>query len=131
MQVAILNGVTMGGGTGVSIPGTFRVATDRTVCNFPSICYFSSFHHLFPPFSYLMPNFLENEVTRSWILQIFATPETIIGFHPDAGASFNLSHLPGRLGMLVICFELLKLSQSFSFDNVIQFWKAIFFGQLP
>ncbi|KAG7635116.1 ClpP/crotonase-like domain superfamily [Arabidopsis suecica] len=58
-HVAILNGVTMGGGTGVSIPGTFRVATDRT---------------------------------------IFATPETIIGFHPDAGASFNLSHLPGRLG---------------------------------
>ncbi|XP_010469172.1 PREDICTED: 3-hydroxyisobutyryl-CoA hydrolase-like protein 1, mitochondrial [Camelina sativa] len=58
-HVAILNGVTMGGGTGVSIPGTFRVATDRS---------------------------------------IFATPETIIGFHPDAGASFNLSHLPGRLG---------------------------------
>jgi 3-hydroxyisobutyryl-CoA hydrolase len=65
----------MGGGTGVSIPGTFRVATDRT---------------------------------------IFATPETIIGFHPDAGASFNLSHLPGRLGMLVICFELLKFSLGFS-----------------
>lgn len=59
VQVAILNGVTMGGGAGVSIPGTFRVATDRT---------------------------------------IFATPETVIGFHPDAGASFNLSHLPGRLG---------------------------------
>ncbi|KAL0866172.1 hypothetical protein Bca101_045290 [Brassica carinata] len=58
-HVAILNGVTMGGGAGVSIPGTFRVATDRT---------------------------------------IFATPETVIGFHPDAGASFNLSHLPGRLG---------------------------------
>jgi 3-hydroxyisobutyryl-CoA hydrolase len=74
-HVAILNGVTMGGGTGVSIPGTFRVATDRT---------------------------------------IFATPETIIGFHPDAGASFNLSHLPGRLGMLVICFELLKFSLGFS-----------------
>ncbi|KAA8515893.1 hypothetical protein F0562_019072 [Nyssa sinensis] len=58
-HVAILNGITMGGGAGVSIPGTFRVATDKTV---------------------------------------FATPETLIGFHPDAGASFYLSHLPGYLG---------------------------------
>lgn len=31
-------------------------------------------------------------------LQIFATPETHIGFHPDAGASFYLSHLPGYIG---------------------------------
>nr|GEW11191.1 crotonase superfamily [Tanacetum cinerariifolium] len=31
-------------------------------------------------------------------LQAFATPETLIGFHPDAGASFHLSHLPGHLG---------------------------------
>ncbi|XP_058084968.1 small ribosomal subunit protein mS47 [Magnolia sinica] len=58
-HVAILDGVTMGGGAGVSVPGTFRVATDNTV---------------------------------------FATPETQIGFHPDAGASFYLSHLPGYLG---------------------------------
>ncbi|XP_022770226.1 3-hydroxyisobutyryl-CoA hydrolase-like protein 1, mitochondrial [Durio zibethinus] len=58
-HVAILNGITMGGGAGVSIPGTFRLATGRTV---------------------------------------FATPETQIGFHPDAGASFYLSHLPGHLG---------------------------------
>lgn len=33
MQVALLNGITMGGGAGVSIPGTFRVATDKTVCS--------------------------------------------------------------------------------------------------
>lgn len=33
MQVALLNGITMGGGAGISIPGTFRVATDKTVCN--------------------------------------------------------------------------------------------------
>lgn len=31
MQVALLNGVTMGGGAGISIPGTFRVATEKTV----------------------------------------------------------------------------------------------------
>ncbi|KAM6587374.1 hypothetical protein CsatA_009979 [Cannabis sativa] len=58
-HVAILNGITMGGGAGVSIPGMFRLATEKTV---------------------------------------FATPETLIGFHPDAGASFYLSHLPGHLG---------------------------------
>ncbi|KAI7752298.1 hypothetical protein M8C21_004650 [Ambrosia artemisiifolia] len=58
-HVSILNGITMGGGAGVSIPGTFRVATDKTT---------------------------------------FATPETLVGFHPDAGASFHLSHLPGYLG---------------------------------
>lgn len=58
-HVALLNGITMGGGAGISIPGTFRVATDKT---------------------------------------IFATPEVLIGFHPDAAASFYLSHLPGQLG---------------------------------
>ncbi|TKY68966.1 3-hydroxyisobutyryl-CoA hydrolase protein 1 [Spatholobus suberectus] len=58
-HVALLNGITMGGGAGVSIPGTFQVATDKT---------------------------------------IFATPEVHIGFHPDAAASFYLSHLPGQLG---------------------------------
>ncbi|KAF6151217.1 hypothetical protein GIB67_037425 [Kingdonia uniflora] len=58
-HVAILDGITMGGGAGVSIPGTFRVATDKTV---------------------------------------FATPETQIGFHPDAGASYYLPRLPGYLG---------------------------------
>lgn len=62
----------------------------------------------------LVSNFFKSAVTSSWILQIFATPETIIGFHPDAGASFNLSHLPGRFGMLMICFELLKLSLGLS-----------------
>lgn len=33
VQVAILNGITMGGGAGVSIPGGFRLATGRTVGN--------------------------------------------------------------------------------------------------
>ncbi|XP_076892862.1 3-hydroxyisobutyryl-CoA hydrolase-like protein 1, mitochondrial [Bidens hawaiensis] len=58
-NVAILDGVTMGGGAAISIPGTFRIATNKTV---------------------------------------YATPETLIGLHPDAGASFHLSHLPGYLG---------------------------------
>jgi hypothetical protein len=33
VQVALLNGITMGGGAGISIPGTFRVATEKTVCS--------------------------------------------------------------------------------------------------
>nr|XP_023896790.1 3-hydroxyisobutyryl-CoA hydrolase-like protein 1, mitochondrial [Quercus suber] len=57
-NVALLNGITMGGGAGVSIPGMLRVVTDKTV---------------------------------------FATSETLIGFHPDAGALFFLSHIPGHL----------------------------------
>ena len=30
--------------------------------------------------------------------QIFSTPEIHIGFHPDAAASFYLSHLTGHVG---------------------------------
>uniref|UniRef100_A0A1J3IZM5 3-hydroxyisobutyryl-CoA hydrolase n=1 Tax=Noccaea caerulescens TaxID=107243 RepID=A0A1J3IZM5_NOCCA len=58
-NIAIMDGVTMGCGGGISIPGMFRVATDKTV---------------------------------------LAHPEVQIGFHPDAGASYYLSRLPGYLG---------------------------------
>ncbi|KAL3381121.1 hypothetical protein AABB24_001307 [Solanum stoloniferum] len=34
-HVALLNGVTMGGGAGISIPGTFRVATEKTENTWP------------------------------------------------------------------------------------------------
>ncbi|CAK9149554.1 unnamed protein product [Ilex paraguariensis] len=51
----------MGGGAGISLPGMFRIVTDKTV---------------------------------------FATPEAQMGFHPDAGASYYLSRLPGYLGAL-------------------------------
>jgi hypothetical protein len=33
-------------------------------------------------------------------LQVFANPETQMGFHPDAGASFYLSRLHGYLGKI-------------------------------
>ncbi|KAL3633429.1 hypothetical protein CASFOL_022191 [Castilleja foliolosa] len=58
-HVAIMDGIVMGGGAGISLPGMFRVVTDRTV---------------------------------------FSTPEVQVGFHPDAGASYYLSRLPGYLG---------------------------------
>lgn len=31
-------------------------------------------------------------------LQVYSNPEAQIGFHPDAGASYYLSRLPGYLG---------------------------------
>ncbi|XWS49118.1 hypothetical protein CRYUN_Cryun13aG0136300 [Craigia yunnanensis] len=58
-HVSILDGITMGGGAGISVHGSYRVATDKTV---------------------------------------FGIPEVLIGFHPDAGASYYLSRLPGYLG---------------------------------
>ncbi|KAL1557395.1 3-hydroxyisobutyryl-CoA hydrolase [Salvia divinorum] len=58
-HVAIMDGVVMGAGAGISLPGMFRVVTDRTV---------------------------------------FSSPEVQLGFHPDAGASYYLSRLPGYLG---------------------------------
>ncbi|OMO90704.1 Crotonase superfamily [Corchorus olitorius] len=58
-HVAILDGITMGCGGGISLLGMFRLVTDKTV---------------------------------------FSHPETQLGFHPDAGASYYLSRLPGYLG---------------------------------
>nr|XP_043630566.1 3-hydroxyisobutyryl-CoA hydrolase-like protein 1, mitochondrial [Erigeron canadensis] len=58
-NVAILDGITMGGGVGISVLGTFQIVTNKTAV---------------------------------------ATPEATIGLHPDAGASFFLSRLPGYLG---------------------------------
>lgn len=58
-NVAIMHGIVMGGGAGISLPGMFRVVTDKTV---------------------------------------FSYPEVQIGFHPDSGASYYLSRLPGYLG---------------------------------
>ncbi|GAA0150798.1 hydrolase [Lithospermum erythrorhizon] len=58
-HVAIMDGITAGSGAGISLPGMFRLVTDKTV---------------------------------------FSAPETQIGFHPDAGASYYLSRLPGYLG---------------------------------
>ncbi|GLT85241.1 hypothetical protein SLE2022_034360 [Rubroshorea leprosula] len=58
-HVAILDGITMGCGAGISLPGMFRLVTDKTA---------------------------------------FSHPEVHMGFHPDAGASFYLSRLPGYLG---------------------------------
>ncbi|KAL8499354.1 hypothetical protein ACS0TY_022365 [Phlomoides rotata] len=58
-HVAIMDGVVMGGGAGISLPGMFRVVTDKTVLSYP---------------------------------------EVQIGYHPDGGASYYLSRLPGYLG---------------------------------
>ena len=33
VQVAIVDGITMGGGAGISLVGMFRLVTDKTVCD--------------------------------------------------------------------------------------------------
>jgi len=58
--IALLNGIAMGGGLGVSVHGTRVIATER--------------------------------------LQL-AMPETAIGFYPDVGAGYFLSHCPHKIGM--------------------------------
>lgn len=58
--IALMDGVTMGGGVGISLHGSHPVASERFV---------------------------------------FAMPETGIGFFPDIGASYLLSHCPGQFGV--------------------------------
>ena len=57
--ISLIDGIVMGGGAGVSVHGSHRIAGD---------------------------NFL------------FAMPETSIGFFPDIGATWFLSHMPGETG---------------------------------
>lgn len=57
--ISLLNGITMGGGMGISVNGSHRIATENL---------------------------------------LMAMPETGIGFTPDVGASYFLSHCPGYSG---------------------------------
>jgi enoyl-CoA hydratase len=57
--IAVLDGITMGGGVGISAHGSHRIVTEKTK---------------------------------------LAMPETGIGYLPDVGATWLLSHAPGELG---------------------------------
>ena len=57
--VSLIDGIVMGGGAGISVHGSHRVAGDKFV---------------------------------------FAMPEVGIGFFPDIGATWFLTHMPGELG---------------------------------
>ena len=52
---------------------------------------------------------LSNKCPFDFVLQVFATPEAQMGFHPDAGASYYLSRLPGYLGNASLNGFLLEL----------------------
>lgn len=52
VQVAILDGITMGCGAAISLPGMFRVVTDKTVCHFRCI-YFAKFESLLAYLSFV------------------------------------------------------------------------------
>ena len=86
-HIALIDGIVMGGGAGVSMHGPFRIATER--CN-----------HRHPDHSNMCVLYDE---TCSWTLlcccrTVFAMPECGIGLFPDVGASHFLPLLPGELG---------------------------------
>ncbi|KAG1362201.1 hypothetical protein COCNU_10G004200 [Cocos nucifera] len=118
-HVAILDGITMGGGAGVSVPGTFRIATDKTVKSTCLIFWVTCLLATLPGreggegvlggrghlvrYVTILPLPQSNNHGRQKSFKIFATPETHIGFHPDAGASFYLSHLTGHVDVVETC----------------------------
>merc|ERR1719430_1487458 len=75
--IAVLNGITMGGGVGVSVNGKWRVATEKTV--------------------FAMPETAIGLVGCA----VLSMPPTGIGQIPDVGGGFFLPRLQGQLGMFL------------------------------
>ncbi|RWV94420.1 hypothetical protein GW17_00043040 [Ensete ventricosum] len=79
-QVALTNGIVMGGGASMVVPAKFSVVTEKTV-------------HLFP---------LEDGNQLLFLFrQVFSMPEASIGLHTDCSFSYILPRLPGYLGELL------------------------------
>lgn len=102
MKVALINGIVMGGGAGLSMHAKFKIVTENTV--------YVLLHLSFFFFSFLLCLFLVKK--REMIsflnfgMQVFAMPEVAIGHVPDVGASHFLSRLPGYFGKLLNYFSL-------------------------
>ena len=94
--VALLDGITMGGGAGLSMHGAFRVVTEKCARHIDvtqlAVCRRSC---------------AVLNVNSAWLLTdskssrgrtVFAMPECGIGLFPDVGGSRFLTNLPGKLG---------------------------------
>lgn len=80
--VALIDGINMGGGVGISLHGSLRIATENC---------------------------------------LFAMPETAIGFFPDVGGTYLLSHLPKAIGMYLGLTGARLKSPDLHFLNLIDY----------
>jgi enoyl-CoA hydratase/carnithine racemase len=128
-HVALVDGITFGGGVGVSVHGSFRVATER--CALPGAARGGAGReptiaggarigppaHRRAPASrgacarpLAWPHELRCAALRC--RTVFAMPECAIGLFPDVGGSFFMPRLPGGLGLyLALTGARLKASQ--------------------
>ncbi|PHT70713.1 3-hydroxyisobutyryl-CoA hydrolase-like protein 2, mitochondrial [Capsicum annuum] len=60
-------------------------------------------------------------------LQVYSNPEAQVGFHPDAGASYYLSRLPGYLGK---CNKILLISRFLCGNMLVREYLALTGGKL-
>ncbi|KAI6680379.1 hypothetical protein NL676_034260 [Syzygium grande] len=107
-HLAILDGVTMASGAGISLPGMFRLATDKTDHCRSDVRLSPSPRSVARAVALatVCRGMAEDQDCFSLVslspgvclCDGFSHPEVQIGFHPDAGASFHLSRLPGYLG---------------------------------
>ncbi|KAE9456026.1 hypothetical protein C3L33_12068, partial [Rhododendron williamsianum] len=99
-QVALVNGISMGGGASLMVPMRFSVVTEKTVSFFMIlsmimvlICSSSNAIYLF---IYLFwASYFNFHATLKCIPQVFATPEASIGHHTDCGFSTCYPIFPG------------------------------------
>ncbi|KAB5513646.1 hypothetical protein DKX38_027552 [Salix brachista] len=89
--VAIIDGIVMGGGAGLSLQATFRIVTENTV-------YFCLTYWKHRELICLSDWISNGALLLHELAKVFAMPETAIGHFADVGSSYFLSRLPGFYG---------------------------------